>query len=396
MFRRLVPVTIDVEQRMKVAVFQHTLNPTVLGWVRGLERAGHQVLNVIAYDTEPIGGWPDDLQVAILPNTSWRTNRIMRRLRPSMRKATYAFASIRSVRHLLVVQRIDVVIVKLYSLRNVIVLLSALLCRVRRVAWIEGTAPPARKWRLLRTLGVVPHRWFVTNHHHPGGVVESSPSSRTDVPVITYAPEPVQTIPLTRETAPPVRVLVVSAFWDVDAKRPGWVLEAAHRSGVLDGRAQFSFVGAGNEPSAVLDALRARTEELDVRHLVDIRVNVPFVEMSAIYAEHDLLVLPSLREQFGMAVPEAMANGLAVIISDAVGARGLVVPGRNGLVFRVDDLDELSDALRQLVDDPALTRRVGAAGRALIAEHASAELTASAILGLISRARRGAGTRQRR
>jgi len=375
---------------MRIVVFQHTLNPTVLGWVRGLERAGHRVLNVIAYDTEPVGGWPDDLQVIVLPNTSWRTNRLMRRISPSTRKATYAFASSRSVRRLLVEQRADVVLAKLYSLRNVIVLLVALSRRVRRVAWVEGTAPPARKWRLLRMLGVVPRRWFVTNHAQAGAVDGLGSSREAGVPVITYAPERVVSgvgAAGSGTSSGPVRVLVVSAFWDVDAKRPGWVLEAAHRAGILDGSARFSFVGAGKEPSAVLDALRARVAQLGVDHLVDIRVNVPYVEMSATYAAHDLLVLPSLREQFGMAVPEAMAHGLAVIVSDAVGAHGHVVHGRTGLLFGVDDLDGLAAALGRLVTDPASTRRMGTEARMLIEERASAEVTAGAILDLISRAR---------
>ena len=372
---------------MRIAIFQHTLNPTVLGWVRGLERAGHEVVNVIAYDTEPIGGWPSDLDVVVLPNTSWRTNRVMRRLSPSTRKAVYAFASFRSVRRLLVDQRIDLVLAKIYSLRNVIVMLTALERRIPRIAWMESTAPPTRKWRALRAVGVVPRRWFVTNHHEVGALTDPARTHHGRTPVIPYAPatiHPDDPRPPDGGASRPLRVLVVSAFWDVDAKRPGWVLEAAHRAGILDGRARFAFVGAGKEPSAVLDGLRLRVAELDVGPLVDVRLNVPFVAMDEVYAAHDLLVLPSLREQFGMVVPEAMAHGLAVVVSDAVGCRGMVVPERTGLVFDVDDLDGLAAALGRLVTDPAEVRRMGDAGRALIAEHASAEVAAERILGLLS------------
>ena len=376
---------------MRIAIFQHTLNPTVLGWVRGLERAGHEVVNVIAYDTEPIGGWPSDIDVVILQNTSSRTNRVMRRLRPSTRKAVFAFASLRSVRRLLIDRRIDVVLVKIYSLRNVVVLLAALTCRVRRIAWAESTAPTTRKWRVLRAVGVVPRALFVTNHHQVGEVAGPERPARRAAPVIPYAPEEVRAPRsdhgLGGAAARPVRVLIVSAFWDVDAKRPGWALEAAHRAGLLDGSARFSFVGAGKEPSSVLDGLRRRIEELDVASFVDVRMNVPFVEMSPIYAEHDLLVLPSLREQFGMVVPEAMSHGLAVIASDVVGCRGLIVPERTGLVFPVDDLDGLAAALGRLVRDPATIHRFGAAGRELVEQRASAEVTAGRILALLSRGR---------
>lgn len=386
---------------MRIAIFQHTLNPTVIGWVRGLEERGHSVLNVIAYDTEPIGGWPDDLDVVILPNTSGRTNRLMRRVRPSVRKASYAFASTRSVSALLREERIEVALVKLYSLRNVIVLLMALRRRVRRVAWAEGTAPLAAKWRFLRTIGVVPRRWFVTNDARAGGVATPLDPPIGSVEVITYAPDapPVRpaamlgpgassaTVSVTAADGP-IRMLVVSAFWDVDSKRPGWVLEAAHRAGILDGSVTFSFVGAGKEDADVFRRLQARIAELDASAVVETRLNVPFVAMSEVYAAHDVLVLPSLKEQFGMVVPEAMGHGLAVVASDAIGALGIIAPEVTGLIFPVDDLDALAGSLQRLAEDPGLARRMGRAGREFIEAHASSTVTADAILRLIGGGRR--------
>ena len=65
-------------------------------------------------------------------------------------------------------------------------------------------------------------------------------------------------------------------------------------------------------------------------------------------------------------VLEAMALGRAVLAADIAGNRALVEPEVTGLVFHTDAELE-ADALR-LARDAALRARLGAAGRALVAE----------------------------
>jgi glycosyltransferase involved in cell wall biosynthesis len=77
----------------------------------------------------------------------------------------------------------------------------------------------------------------------------------------------------------------------------------------------------------------------------------------------DLLVLPSVREQFGLVLIEAMACGLPVVAVDAHGPAGIVEPGRSGWLIPPDDQDALADALVEAVNDPAERLRRGAAAR---------------------------------
>lgn len=56
--------------------------------------------------------------------------------------------------------------------------------------------------------------------------------------------------------------------------------------------------------------------------------------LPGILAAHDVLVLPSRFDSFGMVVIEAMAAGLPVIVSPGVGSKMAVVPGANGIVMR--------------------------------------------------------------
>ncbi|MFN8160102.1 MAG: glycosyltransferase family 4 protein [Solirubrobacterales bacterium] len=78
------------------------------------------------------------------------------------------------------------------------------------------------------------------------------------------------------------------------------------------------------------------------------------------------LVLPSLsgrhgKEPWGLVVNEAMHSGLPAVVSDAVGAGagGLVIDGRNGIVFPEGDERRLAEALRMLLEDRELAQRLG-------------------------------------
>jgi glycosyltransferase involved in cell wall biosynthesis len=91
-------------------------------------------------------------------------------------------------------------------------------------------------------------------------------------------------------------------------------------------------------------------------------------ELPLLYAMADLLVLPSVREPWGLVVNEAMAAGCAILASDRVGAaRDLVREGVNGAVFRAGSISELAGRLEQLLADPDRLAEMGRQSRAIIA-----------------------------
>ena len=84
-----------------------------------------------------------------------------------------------------------------------------------------------------------------------------------------------------------------------------------------------------------------------------------------VYAElerSDIFVLPSRFEGLPNALMEAMAAGLPVIAADCkFGPAELITHQSNGLLVPVEDIPALTEALKQLMGDAALRRKLGTA-----------------------------------
>ena len=73
----------------------------------------------------------------------------------------------------------------------------------------------------------------------------------------------------------------------------------------------------------------------------------------------DLLVLPSVHEQFGAVLVEAMACGLPVVAVNAHGPAEIVDAGETGWLVPPDDEEALAEALVEAVNGAAERRRRG-------------------------------------
>jgi len=82
----------------------------------------------------------------------------------------------------------------------------------------------------------------------------------------------------------------------------------------------------------------------------------------ALLSAADVVVLPSRQEGLGVAALEAMAAGRAVVASAVGGLGEAVVDGQTGLLVAPDVERELSAALRKLLKDRDLCRRLGRGG----------------------------------
>ena len=102
------------------------------------------------------------------------------------------------------------------------------------------------------------------------------------------------------------------------------------------------------------------------RPFVTIIDRAPEEQLMAAYREHDLMVLPSTYEGFGMVVIEAMSQKLPVVATPAGCAASLIVNEQTGLLVPARDPTALAAALDRMLLDGALRRRCADAAFELV------------------------------
>jgi glycosyltransferase involved in cell wall biosynthesis len=90
-------------------------------------------------------------------------------------------------------------------------------------------------------------------------------------------------------------------------------------------------------------------------------------DASALYRTADVCVFPSRYEPLGNVVIQAWAHGLPVVAAASQGPAALIREGEDGLLVPVDDARALAQAVRRLLDDPALRAQAARAGVARVA-----------------------------
>lgn len=96
-------------------------------------------------------------------------------------------------------------------------------------------------------------------------------------------------------------------------------------------------------------------------------------DMPRTLARAHIIVMPSYREGLPRGLIEAAAVGRAIVTTDAPGCREVVQHEGNGLLVPVGDGVAVAKAIRRLLDDPALRRRLAERGRDIAENEFSVE-----------------------
>ena len=116
-------------------------------------------------------------------------------------------------------------------------------------------------------------------------------------------------------------------------------------------------VGSGKLREALEQEVRQRRLG-EMVSFAGFRLDVP-----QILALADLSVLPSDREGFSNAVVEAMAAGVPVVATNVGGNREAIVNGESGILVEPHDSRALGQAIKTLLTDEPLRRRMSEAAR---------------------------------
>lgn len=133
-------------------------------------------------------------------------------------------------------------------------------------------------------------------------------------------------------------------------------------------KARFLLAGKldpANPSSIAETALRERCAQGGVEW------NGPVADMRVLYAGCHIVCLPSYHEGMPRVLLEAAASGRAVVTTDVPGCRDAVLAGETALLVPPGETKKLAEALRTLIENPDMRRRMGGRGRVLVESHFS-------------------------
>lgn len=133
--------------------------------------------------------------------------------------------------------------------------------------------------------------------------------------------------------------------------------------------------------------LEARIEELGLGACVTLLGAVSEDEVRRTLLSAHVFALASWHEPLGVALMEAMACEVPTIGTAAGGVAELITDGVDGLLVPPKSPPDLAEAILRLAADPALSRRLAAAGRARVVEGFSAARGAETLIRMIGESR---------
>ncbi|RIY02192.1 glycosyltransferase [Aureimonas flava] len=213
----------------------------------------------------------------------------------------------------------------------------------------DGLAPPvAEALRLSEREALAHARAMVATSATTARLLKIGFGVAATVAVAPPGTERPDRLPTTRD-APVPTILSVGAL--IPRKDHALLVDALAR--LADRPWRCRIVGSPTADPATAEMVRARVAAAGLERRIVLAGAVADVE--AEYRAADIFALPSRFEGYGMAFAEAMAHGLPVV-GCAGGAVAEVVPPEAGRLVEPGDAAGFAEALRALLDEPALRR----------------------------------------
>ncbi|PWK28979.1 glycosyltransferase involved in cell wall biosynthesis [Arcicella aurantiaca] len=108
----------------------------------------------------------------------------------------------------------------------------------------------------------------------------------------------------------------------------------------------LSIIGSG----ILKDNIQHFIKTQNLQNEVELLGVIDSQNVSNYIAQADLLVLPSVFDGWGIVVNEALQNGISVLISDQCGAKELIREGKNGFIFKANNVNDITEKLTNFIE----------------------------------------------
>ncbi|MBI5468715.1 MAG: glycosyltransferase [Deltaproteobacteria bacterium] len=166
---------------------------------------------------------------------------------------------------------------------------------------------------------------------------------------------------LRKELCLPEEALLVCNIGHISKEKgQSTLIDAAIK--IFNKRKDVWFLSVGNTGNAeIMSILQDRIKKASIENyfkFLGLRKDI-----YRILKESDIYVVSSETESFSLAALEAMAAGKPIVATKCGGPEELVIDGETGFLVPVNDADEMSNAIMNLIQNDALRLRMGFKGK---------------------------------
>ena len=171
----------------------------------------------------------------------------------------------------------------------------------------------------------------------------------------------------------------------IDWKHPDFSVKLAENLRSQGKAFRVKIVGSGDMQEELARMIEAKR----LNDCVEMVGALPFERVREEMEKAEIFLFTSDRgEGWGVVLNEAMNSGCAVVAGEKIGSVPyLVKHGRNGLIFRDRSIDDLTEKVSALLDDPKSARELGRNACRTITEEWCAEVAARRFVELAERLR---------
>ncbi len=135
--------------------------------------------------------------------------------------------------------------------------------------------------------------------------------------------------------------------------------------------AYMDIIGDFNSDKNYYKMILSLIREEKLENFVNLRGAVSETDLLTAYKECDIFLFPNHLQSWGLAVFEAMASGMPVIVSKTAGASEVLVNGENALLIEALSPQDIALKIEKLIKDSELYLNISRNGRAFVEKNIS-------------------------
>ncbi|MDJ0593519.1 MAG: glycosyltransferase family 4 protein [Pleurocapsa sp. MO_226.B13] len=142
-------------------------------------------------------------------------------------------------------------------------------------------------------------------------------------------------------------------------------------------------VGCADKDFFYYQKILNQVKELGIEKIVIFHDGQDQENIKYLYSTSDIFVLPSLKETFGIVLVEAMHYKLPIVTTNVSAMPDLVQDGQNGLLVPPKNSQALANALKTLMTEPELRKKMGEQGYQKVSQSFNWDKTSFLFLNLL-------------